>query len=177
VACYAIATTTRLRAEETNGRLEPLLATGIGRLRWAASHLVYPVLGSALLLALSGFGVGLAHGARSGGLGTQLARLVGAGLIEVPAVWVLVGLTVAVYGLAPAAAGYVGWSAVGVCILLQELGPILKLSHWITDISPFAQVPRAPGVPIPMQPLLIMTALGAALLAVGLAGFRRRDVG
>jgi ABC-2 type transport system permease protein len=177
VACYAIQTTARLRTEETNGRLEPLLAAGIGRLRWAASHLVYPVLGSAALLALSGFGTGLAHGARSGGLGMQLARLVGAGLIQLPAVWVLVGLTVAVYGFAPRAAGYVGWSAVGVCILLQELGPILKLSHWITDVSPFGQVPRAPGVPVSAEPLLIMTALGAVLLAAGLVGFRRRDVG
>jgi ABC-2 type transport system permease protein len=92
-------------------------------------------------------------------------------------VWVVVGLTVAAYGFAPRASAYVGWIAVGVCILLQELGPILKLSHWITDISPFAQVPRAPGVAVGAEPLLIMTALGAALLALGLAGLRRRDIG
>lgn len=177
VACYAIQATARLRTEETSGRLEPLLATGTGRLRWAASHLVYPVLGSALLLALAGFGVGLAHGARSGGLGTQLAQLVGAGLIQVTAVWVLVGLAVAAYGFIPGAAAAVGWSAFGLCVLLQELGPILKLSHWITDISPFAQVPRAPGVAVSATPLLIMTGVGAALLAAGLVGFRRRDIG
>lgn len=177
VACYAIQTTVRLRTEETNGRVEPLLATSVGRLRWAASHLVYPVLGSAMLLALAGFGVGLAHGARSGDLGTQLGSLVWAGLIQVPAVWVLVGLTVAAYGYAPGASAYVGWVAVGICILLQELGPILKLSHWITDISPFGQVPRAPGVPVAAEPLLIMAATGAALLVLGLAGLRRRDLG
>ena len=177
VVCYAVQTTVRLRAEETNGRLEPLLATGTGRLRWAASHLVYPVLGSALLLAVSGFGVGLSNGARSGGLGSQLAQSVVAGLIQVTAVWVVVGLTVAAYGFAPQAAAYVGWAAVGVCILLQELGPIFKLSHWITDISPFSQVPRAPGVPIPAEPLVIMAALGAALIAAGLWALRRRDVG
>lgn len=177
VACYAIQATVRLRTEETGGRLEPLLATATSRLRWAASHLVYPLLGSALLLAVSGFGAGLAHGARGGGLGGALGQLVWAALIQVTAVWVLVALTVAVYGYAPAAAGAVGWSAVGVCIALQELGPILKLSHWITDISPFGQVPRAPGVPIPAEPLLIMTGIAAALLALGLHGLRRRDLG
>ena len=177
VACYATQVTARLRAEETSGRLEPLLATKVGRLRWAASHLVYPLLGSVLLLVVAGAGAGLAHGARSGGLGTQLAQLIGAALIQEPAVWVVVGVAVAAYGLAPRAAGYVGWGAVGVCILLQELGPIFELSHWITDISPFAQVPRAPGVAVSAQPLLVMTAIGAVLVVLGLAGFRRRDVG
>ena len=176
-ACYAIQTTARLRAEETSGRLEPLLATPTGRLRWAAGHLAYPLLGSALLLALAGAGAGLAHGARSGDLGTQLAQLIGAGLTQVTAVWVVVGLTVAAFGFLSQATAYVGWIAVGVCILLQELGPILKLSHWITDISPFSQVPRTPGVAIAAEPLLVTTAIGAALLVLGLLGFRRRDVG
>jgi ABC-2 type transport system permease protein len=176
-ACYAVQTTARLRTEETSGRLEPLLSTATGRLRWAASHLAYPLLGSALLLVIAGAGAGFAHGGRSGSLGTQLAQLIGAGLIQVTAVWVVVGLTVLAFGFAPAATAFVGWSAVGFCILLQELGPILKLSHWITDISPFSQVPRAPGVPVSAEPLLLMTALGGALLVAGLIGFRRRDIG
>jgi ABC-2 type transport system permease protein len=177
VAFYAIAATVRLRAEETSGRAEPLLAAGTARVRWAASHLVYPVLGSALLLALSGLAAGLAHGGRSGEIGTQLGQLGGAALIQAPAVWVVVGLTVAVYGFAPRATAAVGWSFVGLCILLQELGPLLQLSHWITDVSPFATVPRAPGVAVPAQPLLVMSAIGAVLTAAGLIGLRRRDIG
>jgi ABC-2 type transport system permease protein len=177
VACYAIQTTARLRTEETSGRLEPLLATSTGRLRWAASHLAYPLLGSALLLGIAGAGAGFAHGGRSGDLGTQLAQLVGAGLIQVTAVWVVVGLTVLAFGFAPQATSYVGWIAVGVCILLQELGPILKLSHWVTDISPFSQVPRAPGVAVAAEPLLVLTGIGATLLVAGLIGLRRRDIG
>jgi ABC-2 type transport system permease protein len=177
VACYAVQTTLRLRTEETGGRLEPILATGTARLRWAASHLVYPLLGSALLLALSGFGAGLADGARTSRLGSQLAQLTSAGLLQAAAVWVVVGLTLAAYGLAPRATAAVGWSAVGVCALLQELGPILGLSHRITDVSPFDQVPRVPGVAVPAAPLLIMTALAAGLCALGLSAFARRDLG
>ncbi|HTJ66995.1 MAG TPA: ABC transporter permease [Actinospica sp.] len=176
VACYAIQTTVRLHTEETSGRLEPLLATATSRLRWATSHLTYPLLGSALLLLTAGAAAGLAHGARSADLGTQLAQLITAALIQLPAVWLVAALTVATYGLAPTATAYTGWFAVGICILLQELGPILKLSHWITDISPFAQVPKAPGVPIAPEPLLTMTALAALLLATGFAGLRRRDI-
>ena len=120
---------------------------------------------------------GLAHGGRSGDVGRPLAELVWAGLIQLPAVWVAVGLTVAVYGFFPRAAAAVGWSFLGLCILLQELGPLLRLSHWITDVSPFAAVPRAPGVAIPAEPLLVTAGLGLVLTAAGLIGLRRRDIG
>jgi len=177
VAFYAVLTTVRLRAEETSGRVEPVLATKTGRVRWAVSHLAYPVVGSALLLALSGLAAGLAHGGRSGDLGRQSAELVWAGLIQLPAVWVAVGLTVAVYGYFPRATGAVGWSFVGLCILVQELGPLFRLSHWVTDVSPFTAVPRAPGVAIPAEPLLVTAAVGLALTTAGLIGLRRRDIG
>ena len=88
-----------------------------------------------------------------------------------------VGLTVAVYGFFPRAAAAVGWSFLGLCILLQELGPLLRLSHWITDVSPFAAIPRAPGVAIPAEPLLVTAGLGLVLTAAGLIGLRRRDIG
>lgn len=177
VAFYAVQSTVRLRAEEAGGRVEALLATRTSRMRWAASHLVYPLAGSALLLAICGVAAGLAHGGRSGDLGRPLAELVWAGLIQLPAVWVAVGLTVAVYGFFPRAAAAAGWSFLGLCILLQELGPLLRLSHWITDVSPFAAIPRAPGVAIPAEPLLVTAGLGVVLTAAGLIGLRRRDIG
>ena len=177
VAFYAVQSTVRLRTEEAGGRVELLLAAPVGRLRWAASHLLYPIAGSGLLLALSGAAAGLAHGGRSGALGRQSAELVWAGIVQLPAVWVAVGVTVAVYGFFPRATAAVGWGFLGLCILLQELGPLAELSRWITDVSPFATVPRAPGVAIPAQPLLIMTAIGLLLTGIGLLGLRRRDLG
>src|SRR5207248_11621486 len=45
-AAYAIQATLRLRSEETSGRAEPVLATAVGRLQWASSHLLFSILGS-----------------------------------------------------------------------------------------------------------------------------------
>ena len=55
IAAYTVQATLRMRAEEASGRAEPLLATRVGRIRWAMSHLVFAVLGTAgRLLALTG---------------------------------------------------------------------------------------------------------------------------
>jgi ABC-2 type transport system permease protein len=43
----------------------------------------------------------LGEGLTSGGLATLVPRLAGAGLAQVPAVWVMAGLAVGVFGLAP----------------------------------------------------------------------------
>lgn len=52
-AVFAVQANLRMRSEETGFRLEPLLATPVRRLRWAASHLVFSLLGSALLLVVA----------------------------------------------------------------------------------------------------------------------------
>jgi putative exporter of polyketide antibiotics len=48
VAGFAIQSVQRLRGEESSGRAEPVLATAIGRGRWAAGHLAVALGGSAL---------------------------------------------------------------------------------------------------------------------------------
>ena len=49
----------RLRTEETDGRAEAVLATAVGRLRWAVSHLLVAVLGPAVALLAAGLTAGL----------------------------------------------------------------------------------------------------------------------
>ncbi len=167
--------TLRLRAEESSGRLEPLLATRVGRIRWAFSHLVFAVLGTALLLAVAGAAAGLAYGVQIHDVGGQVSRMTGAALVQVPAAWVLAGLGAALFGLAPRLSALT-WAGLILCVVLLELGAILGLSQWVVDVSPFAHVPKLPGSPFTVAPLLWLLGIGAALTAGGLAGFRRRDI-
>src|SRR5690606_25434504 len=62
-AVYVGMAALRPRTEELAGRAEPLLATGLSRTRWVASHLAVTVLGGTVLLALAGLGFGLAGAA------------------------------------------------------------------------------------------------------------------
>jgi polyether ionophore transport system permease protein len=174
-AGYAIQATLRLRAEETGGRAEPVLAGAVGRLRWAGSHLVFSVLGSAAALAAAGLTCGLAYGLGAGDVGGQLPRVLGAALVQLPAVWVLAAVAVALVGLAPRLSG-VAWGALAACVLVALVGAALQLDQWVMDLSPFSHVPRLPGAGASAAPLVALAAVAVALGAAGLAGLRRRGI-
>src|SRR6201994_2934061 len=65
-AAYATSAVLRLRAEETGGQAEPLLATAIGRTRWGLSHIAVAVVGTAVLLAVAGVAAGPGYGPCAG---------------------------------------------------------------------------------------------------------------
>ncbi|MDT5036781.1 MAG: polyether ionophore transport system permease protein [Micromonosporaceae bacterium] len=176
VAGYAVQATLRLRAEEAAQRAEPVLAARVGRIRWAASHLVFATVGAAGLLAAGGAATGLAYGLRVHDVGGEVPRLLGAGLVQLPAALVLAGVATALFGLAPRYA-VAGWGALAAFGVLLELGALLRLNHWIMDVSPFTHVPKLPGSAFAITPLVWLVAVAAALTCTGLAAFRRRDVG
>jgi ABC-2 type transport system permease protein len=175
VSAYGISSALRLRSEETALRAEPLLATGVSRLSWAVSHLTVALVGTALLLFTMGLFGGFAHGAASGDMG-QIGPVLGAAMVQLPSVWVLTGITVLVFGVAPGLM-MAGWGALVVFLLLGQLGPIFELPQWAMDISPFTHTPKLPGAEFTATPLVWLTLVAAALTAAGLAGFRRRDIG
>ncbi|WP_433273150.1 ABC transporter permease [Actinosynnema sp. CS-041913] len=175
-AIYVVQATLRLRTEEAGFRAEPVLATPVRRISWVASHLVFSTLGAAVVLAAAGLGAGLVHGARVGDVGGQVGRLVGSALAHVPAVWVVAGIALALFGLFPKLTT-VSWAFLVVFLVLGQLGGLLGLGQWALDLSPFTHIPKVPGADLTATPLVWLTVVAAALAAVGYAGFRRRDIG
>ena len=171
---FAIQSVLRMRGEETAGRLEPLLATALARPRWAAAQVAVAAAGSVVVVGASGLGAGLADAFGADDAG-RLPLLLGSALAFVPAVWVLIGASVALFGLLPRAAP-AAWGLLAACYLSGLLGPLLSLPQWVQDLSPYAHVPLLPAADLAVAPLLVLTAVAAALTAVGIAGFRRRDV-
>jgi len=174
-AVYGVQAAMRLRSEEAALRTEPLLATAVGRTKWAWSHLAIAVVGAALLLVAAGVSAGLVSALQVGDI-DQFGRVLVAALVQIPAVWLIIGIVVAAFGLVPRLI-VVGWVALAGFVLLGEFGALFDLSRVIMDISPFTHVPRMPGGDFAVAPLLWLTAIAAGLFVLGLAGFRRRDVG
>lgn len=175
-AGYSIQAAMRPRLEEESQRAEPVLATAVERTRWLGAHLVFAFAGPVVVLGAAGTTIGLTYGAASGGIGGQVARNVVAALAQVPAVWVLVAVAVALFGLAPLAASSV-WGVYGAVIFIGLLGAILDLGQWFLDLSPFTHVPGLPAADFEWLPVLALSALAAVLGAAGVIGFRHRDVG
>jgi ABC-2 type transport system permease protein len=176
-AGYATAAVLRLRSEESADRAEPVLAAATGRVRWGASHLTVAAAGAAVMLAAAGLGAGLGYGLRAGDVGTQLPRLLGAALAQLPAALVLAGVAVLLFGVAPRSCVAGGWCALALAALLTLFGPTLRLAQWVQDISPFTHVPKLPGGAAGPASLVWLVAAAVALTAAGMAGLRRRDIG
>ncbi|MEW2175340.1 ABC transporter permease [Streptomyces sp. NPDC005406] len=168
-ALYIVSSVLRLHGEETAGRAEPVLAGGVGRTGWAAGHLLIAFGGAALIMAAGGVGL-------AAGYGHELPAVLGASLVQLPAVWLLGGVTVLLYGALPRAA-VVGWGLVGLCLALGWTGPALDLPQPVMDVSPFTHLPRLPGAAgMEWGPVALLTATAVALVAGGLGALRRRDM-
>jgi ABC-2 type transport system permease protein len=164
----------RLRSEESALRAEALLATPTSRRRWLASHAVTALAGGAVATVLGGAAVGAGYAVTGGGAG-ELPRMVGAALVYVPAVWLLTGLAVALFGVAPRWAPAI-WGALAVCFVVAMFGPLLDLPGWVLDVSPFQHIPALPAASMRWLPVVVVAAVAAGLLGAGAAAFRRRDL-
>ena len=163
----------RLRTEESEERAEPMLATHITRRSWVGSHLAAALAGSGLTILLGGAGP-RAHLRDDGGGARQVPRLMGAALAYVPAVWLLTGLALALFGLVPRwTAG--AWVALTGCLVIAMFGPLLDLPAWVTDLSPFQHTPALPADTLRVLPLALLSIVTAGLVLLGFA-FRTRDI-
>ncbi len=171
---YGIQAALRLRSEEESGRAEALLATAVGRIGWTVSHLAVSLLGTAALLLAGGLAVGTSYAVAVDDPG-QVGRMLLAAAVQIPATWVLSGIVIALFGVSARAAS-VGWASLVVFLLLGEIGPLLKLNHWVLDLSPFAHTPRLPGGDVRIAPVLWLLLLVVVLVTTGLWGVRRRDL-
>ncbi|WJY51670.1 ABC transporter permease [Streptomyces chengbuensis] len=167
-ALYAVGSVLRAHGEETSQRAEPVLANAVGRTGWAAGHLAVAFGGTVLIMLLAGAGLALGHGG-------DLTAVTGAALAQVPAVWTLAGVALLLYGAVPGAAA-AGWAVAGLCLAIGWVGPALDVPQAVLNLSPFGHLPKLPGPRMDWPPVLILTALSAALVTAGLAAFRRRDL-
>ncbi|RZT28116.1 ABC-2 type transport system permease protein [Kribbella sp. VKM Ac-2569] len=174
-SAYAVQATLRMRVEESSGRAEPVLATATSRWQWAASHLVFSLLGPAVALLAAGVAEGLAYGVAIGDVGGQLPRLIGAALAQLPAVWVLAAIAIAIFGFFPQAS-MASWAGPTVCILIGLVSAGVSTAGWIRDISPFTHLPSLPGGSAQAGPFLVLLGIAIVVGLAGLVGLRRRDL-
>jgi len=173
--CCPVQILQRARSEETDAHAELVLATPTGRARWLAAQLVTAWAGSLVVLVAGGLGAAVPYALETGRW-AQVPSLVGAALAYLPALSLVAAIAVVLFGLLPGALGVV-WAGLAGCFVVGFLGELLKLPHWLKQVSPFQQAPQLPAAHLTVAPLVWQTAAAAVLIAGGLLAFRRRDVG
>lgn len=175
VAGYGISAAMRMHSEELQGRADPVLATGVTRLSYTWSHLVMAVLGTSVLMLVSGLAVGATY-AMSVGEPRQVLRVTAAALVRLPAVWVLTAVVMLLHGITERWTA-LAWAVLVGVLVIGEFGPLMDLPAWTLRLSPFEHLPELPGGAFQSAPLLWLTLLAAAMAVVGSFAYTRRDVG
>lgn len=176
LGAYVVQALLRVRGDEVDGVLEAALAGAVSRTRWLGTQVLAAVLGAVALLLLAGLTTGLGYGMVTGDPLGSAIELAWAALLRLPALLVVAGVVTALFGLLPRWSVVLSWTALLIFLLLGQLGAVLKLPQAALNVSPYTHVPSVPAVDPAVLPLVVLAAVAAALLAVGLAAFRRRDV-
>ncbi|ROO86791.1 ABC-2 type transport system permease protein [Actinocorallia herbida] len=172
-AVFGVQIVMRVYAEETDYRVEPLLAGSLRRATYLTSNAVLAFLAPALGMLLAGGVLGLVVTRTEPAI--SAVDVLGQAAVTVPAVWVLVALALAAVGANPRVR-LVGWLGIVATFALTLLGPLFRLWDWILGISPLAHVPNLTAADPDRIGLLWITLIAVAFTAVAFAGFRRRDV-
>lgn len=176
IAGFAFQVLTRMNSEETSGRLELMLSTKVDRVRWALGYILYALGGAVIILFLTGLVAGAVDGIINTGFIDKSLRLGGSILVYVPAVAIMIGAGVLLFGRVPKYFVMMVWGILGATLLMFQLGTLLHLPQWLLDISPYTHTPGVPSAQVQFAPLLYQSLVALVLLAVGLWSFANRDI-
>jgi ABC-2 type transport system permease protein len=173
-AGFSISSALRPRSEEDSGRVESLLATALPRSAWLAGHVAVTVLGTLVVLAAAGLGLGVSYAAVTGD-SSAIVRFSVPALTFAPAVLVLSGFARLLHGVVPRAT-VLAWLGLLLGWVVLLFGDLLKLPQWVQDLSPFEHLALMPLQDFRPAPVLVLTLVAAALSAAGQLAFHSRDV-
>lgn len=173
MACmYAATAVQSARNEETSGRAEDVLSGPVSRWRWLGAQLAVVSAATVLIALAAGAAMGITAAATLHD-GSMFARLVGAAANLLPATLAVVAGTAAVYAWFPRLLAVV-WVYLGYALVIGMFLEVLP--DWTGWASPFHFTPNMPADEFDVVPLLVLLVIAAALYALALVGFRRRDI-
>jgi ABC-2 type transport system permease protein len=174
VSLFSCAQVAAARHEESEQRLETLLALPVGRIRWLTGRLVLALAG-AVAVSLAA-GVFAWVGAATQDVAPSPARMLEAGANCLPCAVLFLGIAALAYALAPRAAAGIAYGLVTVAFLWQLVGSLIGAPKWLVEITPFAHVAAVPAQPFRAGAAAVMVAIGVVAAALAVEAFTRRDL-
>ncbi len=174
VAFAAAGQVTAARDEEAEGRLDQLAARPVSRWRWLGTRLGVAIAVLVVSGLLAGISTWAAAASQRSGVG--VGSLLAAGLNVVAPALCLLGSGVLAFGVWPRWTAAVVYGLLAWSLLIEVVGGIGSIGHWVADTSLFHQISAAPAVAPNWTVDGVLVALGAAGALVGAGFFRSRDL-
>jgi polyether ionophore transport system permease protein len=174
VALFGCAQVAAARREESDERLETLLAQPLARSRWLLGRLAL-ALGGAVAIALTA-GVSSWAGSAVQGAGISLAQMLEAGLNCLPLALMFLGAGFLAFALVPRASAGIAYGLLTIAFVWDLFGSLLGAPRWLVELTPFQHIGFVPAqaARVGAAGLMLAVALVTALAAQQL--FIRRDL-
>lgn len=164
----------KLKKEDRMGRTENFYSRAVSRNKVMGSYYTLAFLTAGLMQLLIGLGL---YTSASQVIKTTIGAgtVITSGLIYIPAIWVVLGLTTVLVGAFPKRTSLI-WIYVTFSILVIYLGSLLEFPEWVNNISAFHHIPQLPNEEIIWFPLSSLSLVGIVLSVIGFLSYNKRDI-
>ncbi|MCA9342663.1 anibiotic ABC transporter [Candidatus Saccharibacteria bacterium] len=176
IAGYGLQALLKTRTEESTDRLEQILGTHVSRERWLGSHIIITVSGMTVILLTIGISASITNAIVSGSGWNGLVSLSLAPLVHLPAMAIMYGIGVFLFGSKPSWMIAGVWSIFGLFLVIGQFAVLLKLPDWVINVSPFSHAPLLPSDSLKIVPIVALSTVATVLILSGTVLFRRRDL-
>jgi ABC-2 type transport system permease protein len=121
-------------------------------------------------------GVAIAIGAAITGAPLSLGDALAGALNPAPIAWLSVGTAVLAAGWLPSGVLAIGALPVAGGFLLDVIAESVRAPAWVVEMSPFSHLSAVPAVAPDWAATAAFITIGGLLVALGVAGYRRRDL-
>jgi ABC-2 type transport system permease protein len=171
---YAASAVGKLREDEAEGYLDNLLVRAVSRQRWLAGRVAVMLAVVVAASVVGGTVFWMAAAPEHTGLG--LGQLTQAGLNSAAPAAALAGLGVLLLGFVPRLVTVACWVIVAWAFMLDLLGAVIPVNHWLMDTSLLQHLAPAPATVPDWRVCLTYLAIGMAGALAGGWRFTRRDL-
>jgi ABC-2 type transport system permease protein len=171
---FAVVRVAEDAADEAHGRLALVLSRPVGRIRWAVTEIVVIAAGCLVIALLTAAATWL--GAVSVGTNLEAGQAAAGALNILPVALLSLGAATLALGWEPRAVATVGALPVVGGFIIFVLAETFAWPAWLREISPFAHLAAVPATSPNWAGVWTMLAIAAALAALGVVGFARRDL-
>jgi ABC-2 type transport system permease protein len=171
---FAASAAGRLREDEAEGYLDNIVARPVSRQRWLAGRAALMLAVIVVAALLGGVVFWAAAAAEHTGLG--LSQLMQAGLNSATPAIALAGLGILLLGFAPRLVSVACWAALAWGFMVDLLGEVIPVNHWVMDTSLLRHLALAPAVSPDWRIGATYLAIFAVSAALGGWQFTRRDL-